>query len=269
MSRDRIHLWVAYPDDLKDEATALKCARLLSEDERARLERFKFDRHRREYLATRAVGRAALSAYAEVAPGDWRFEAGEHGKPAIVRASGGQALCEQASGLKFNLSNSMGLVVCAVAHGLEIGVDVEPYTRAKTIEEVAERFFSARELEQLEPLRGEERRERGLTLWTLKEAYMKARGLGMALPTKLFSFVFEGGGGHRLEMDAEAEDAAERWRFCTLDHAGHRIALMVECGSAPELEVWEARPPLGEPKRVEVGTVRWWPVKQRVSKSAG
>jgi len=43
-------------------------------------------------------------------------------------------LCEQASGLKFNLSNSMGLVVCAVAHGLEIGVDVEPYTRAKTIE---------------------------------------------------------------------------------------------------------------------------------------
>jgi len=47
-----------------------------------------------------------------------------------------------------------GLVVCAVAHGLEIGVDVEPYTRAKTIEEVAERFFSARELEQLEPLRG-------------------------------------------------------------------------------------------------------------------
>jgi len=53
-------LWVAYPDDLKDEATALKCARLLSEDERARLERFKFDRHRREYLATRAVGRAAV-----------------------------------------------------------------------------------------------------------------------------------------------------------------------------------------------------------------
>ena len=257
MSRDRIHLWVAYPDDLKDEATALKCARLLSEDERARLERFKFDRHRREYLATRAVGRAALSAYAEVAPGDWRFEAGEHGKPAIVRASGGQALCEQASGLKFNLSNSMGLVVCAVAHGLEIGVDVEPYTRAKTIEEVAERFFSARELEQLEPLRGEERRERGLTLWTLKEAYMKARGLGMALPTKQFSFVFEGGDGIRLEIDAEAGDEAGRWRFCVLDYAEHRIALMVESSGAPELDVWEMRPMLAEPRREEIGDVKW------------
>jgi 4'-phosphopantetheinyl transferase len=252
MSSDRIHLWVAYPDDLMDEATAQNCGRLLNEEERARLERFKFERHRREHLATRALERTALSAYAEVAPEDWRFEAGEHGKPSTV----------QAPGLTFNLSNSLGLVVCAVSHGVEIGVDVEPYTRAKTIEEVAERFFSARELEQLEPLRGEARLERGLTLWTLKEAYMKARGMGMALPTKLFSFVFEGDGGMRLEIDAEAGDGPERWQFCVLnyggDHAGHRIALMVESQGAVELEVWETRPILAAPSRVEAGEVRWF-----------
>jgi 4'-phosphopantetheinyl transferase len=250
--KEIVHLWCAYPDDLLEDETARACVQLLSEDERARLERFKFDRHRREFLATRALQRSALSTYAEIAPGAWRFEVGKHGKPST----------EQAAGLNFNLSNSLGLVVCAVSHGLEIGVDVEPYTRAGTIEEVAERFFSARELEQLEPLRGEERRERGLTLWTLKEAYMKARGLGMALPTKLFSFVFEGGpsgeGGIRLEIDAEAGDAEERWEFCTLDHAGHRIALMVESNRALELEVRETRPTLGEPKRVGVGAVRWF-----------
>ena len=257
MKTNRIHLWVAYPDDLKDEATARACERLLSEDERARWERFKFDRHRREDLATRALERSALSAYAEIAPEAWQFEAGKHGKPAIAAAFGGQAPGEQAQELRFNLSNSLGLVVCAVSHGPEIGVDVEPYARAGTIEEVAEKFFSARELEQLEPLQGDERRERGLTLWTLKEAYMKARGLGMALPTKLFSFVFEHGGGIKLEIDADADDAPQRWRFCTLDHAEHRIALMVESSGAPDLEVWEARPPLGEPKRVGVGAVRW------------
>jgi 4'-phosphopantetheinyl transferase len=263
MGSNRIHLWVAYPDDLKDEATALACVRLLSEDERARLARFKFDRHRREHLATRALQRFALSAYAEIAPEAWRFEAGEHGKPAIARELGGQA-----GGLTFNLSNSLGLVVCAVSHGAEIGVDVEPYARAGTIAEVAERFFSARELEQLDLLQGKERRERGLTLWNLKEAYMKARGLGMALPTKQFSFVFEGGGGIRLEIDAEAGDVPERWQFCTLDHAEHRIALMVESGGVLELEVWEARPLFGAPRRVKVGEVRWWPAEQRVSESA-
>jgi len=249
---NRIDLWVAYPDDLKDEATAVECVRMLNGDEQARLERFKFDRHRREHLATRALERRALSAYAEIAPEEWLFEAGEHGKPSIARELG-----MKAPGLKFNLSNSLGLVVCAVGHGAEIGVDVEPYLRAGTIEEVAERFFSERELKQLEPLRGEERRERGLTLWTLKEAYMKARGMGMALPTNLFSFVFEGGGGVRLEIDAEAGDEPERWRFCTLDHAEHRIALMVESDGEPELGVWEARPMLTAPKRVQVGAVRW------------
>jgi 4'-phosphopantetheinyl transferase len=256
MSTNRIHLWVGYPDDLKDEATAMACARLLNEDERTRLKRFKFERHRREHLATRALQRSALSAYAEIAREEWRFEEGEHGRPAISRTMGGQA-----PGLKFNLSNSLGLVVCAVSHGAEIGVDVEPFARAGTIEEVAERFFSARELEQLMPLEGEERRERALTLWTLKEAYMKARGMGMALPTKLFSFVFEGGGEVRLEVDAEAGDVAERWRFCTVDHAAHRIALMVESESAPELEVWEARPMPGAPTRVMVGELKWHSVR--------
>jgi 4'-phosphopantetheinyl transferase len=257
MSSKRIHLWVAYPDDLKDEATALACARLLNEEEQTRLKRFKFDRHRREHLATRALERWALSAYAEIAPEAWQFEAGEHGKPAIAHDSCGRGLGWQAGELKFNLSNSLGLVVCAVSHGPEIGVDVEPYSRARTIVEVAERFFSARELEQLEPLHGDARQERGLTLWNLKEAYMKARGLGMALPTKQFSFLFDGEGRIRLEIDAEVGDVAERWRFCTVDYAQHRIALMVESGYAPELEVWETRPPLTAPKRVEVGEMRW------------
>jgi len=256
MNMNRIHLWMGYPDDLKDEARAQSCVRLLSEDERARLERFKFERHRREHLATRALERSALSAYAEIAPEEWRFEAGEHGRPSIA-----EALAGRAAGLKFNLSNSLGLVVCAVSHGPEIGVDVEPYTRAKTIEEVAERFFSERELEQLEPLRGQERRERGLTLWTLKEAYMKARGMGMVLPTNLFSFVYEDRGEIRLEIDAGAGDEPEGWRFCTFDHAEHRIALMVESEGEPELEVWEMQPMLSGATLVNVGEVRWCPFR--------
>src|SRR5580692_9649980 len=107
MSSKRIHVWGAYPDDVKDEATALACARLLNEEEQTRLKRFKFDRHRREHLATRALERWALSAYAEIAPEAWQFEAGEHGKPAIKQGLGWQALRGLATELKFNLSNSL------------------------------------------------------------------------------------------------------------------------------------------------------------------
>jgi 4'-phosphopantetheinyl transferase len=263
-----VHLWCAWPDDLLDEATARACEGLLSEEEQGRLGRFKFERHRREFLATRVLQRRALSAYAEVGPEAWRFELGKYGKPAIAADLGVYGAGGNARGIRFNLSNSLGLVVCAVTDGLEVGVDVEPATRAGTIEEVAEKFFSARELEQFRALGGEARRDRGLTLWTLKEAYMKARGLGMALSTKLFSFVFEDGGAIGLEMDVEAGDGAGRWRFCTLDHAGHRIALMVESKRVPELEVWEVRPALGEPRRVGVGEVKWFGGNQQGSEPA-
>jgi hypothetical protein len=67
-------------------------------------------------------------------------------------------------------------------------------------------------------------------------------------------------------MDAEVGDVAERWQFCVLnlggDHAEHRIALMVESRDVPELEVWETRPILSAPRRVEVGEVNWHGAKK-------
>ena len=137
-------------------------------------------------------------------------------------------------------------------------MDVEPYSRAGTIEEVAERFFSTRELEQLKLLQGEERRERGLTLWTLKEAYMKARGWGWRCRRSSFRSCSRMGAGCRLEVDAEVGDEVGRWKFCILDYAEHRIALMVESEGVPELEVWEVRPILAAPRRAEAGDLKWW-----------
>ena len=153
MERETLHLWCAYPDDLMADEAAQACARLLSEDEDKRWCAFKFERHRREFLATRALQRTALSACHSIAPQDWRFEVNAHGKPAA----------KPECGLRFNLSNSLGLVVCLVSEGAEVGVDVEPYERAEKIAEVAPRFFSPLELEQLERLGGAERLDRVLT----------------------------------------------------------------------------------------------------------
>ena len=249
MDKQPLHLWCAYPDDLLAEGAAEACSALLGEDERERVSRFRFERHKRESLATRALMRTALSCYRPLPARAWQFKLNEHGKPAV------QPEC----GLRFNLSNSLGLVVCLVAEGAEVGVDVEPVERAESILKLAPKVFSEAEQAQLESLEGAAKLDRALSLWTLKEAYIKARGLGLALPLDKFSFLFGGEAGIRLEIDRSLEDEGARWRFCQLDHAGHRIAAMVERKAAWELEVLEARPVTAPPLHVDIGAVIWHP----------
>lgn len=237
-----LRLWFAYPDDLLDAKAADACLALLSKEERARWKRYRVEHSRREYLATHALARTALSQYGSVAPQDWHFTANAHGKPAL----------SPDCGLRFNLSNTTGLAVCLVADApAEVGVDVEAHARAAQIAGVAQRVFSAAERAQLDALRGSARLDRGLSLWTLKEAYVKARGIGMTLPLRGISFLFNDSGEVQLELDAELEDDAERWRYRLLNHASHRIALVVEGRRLhDDLEIWESRPPSAKPVRL-------------------
>jgi 4'-phosphopantetheinyl transferase len=249
METGAVALWCAYPGDLLAEEAARECAALLGEDERARAARFRFERHAREYVATQALARAALSHYSPLPPETWQFPVNAYGKPAA----------EPECGLRFNLSNCAGLAVCLVAQGTEVGVDVEPRARAEEIAALAPEVFSRREREQLEALRDAGRLDRAVSLWTLKEAYIKARGLGLSLPLGKFSFVFGGAEGIRLETEPGLDEAPGRWRFCLLDHAGHRIAAMAEGEIARELQAWEARPPLGQAVRLGGLQAVWFP----------
>jgi 4'-phosphopantetheinyl transferase len=249
MNKETLHLWFAYPDDLLEESVAATAMQLLSEEERTRRERFKFERQRREYLATHALARVALSHAGKLPPEAWKFQFNEYGKPSI----------DPECGLRFNLSNSKDMVVCLVSERGDVGVDVEPRERAASVLEVAPRMFSPQELAQLEGLREEEKPERALRLWTLKEAYIKARGMGLALPLSKFSFLFEGEAKMRMAMDRNLGDRPARWKFSQMEHAGHLIALMVESKTVPELRCWEARPPFGAPRRMALPEERWFP----------
>lgn len=249
MNTETLHLWCAYPGDLLDAEVAHACAALLSEEERTRWKAFKFERLQREYLTTRALVRTALSNYKQIVPAAWRFSLNDYGKPAI----------EPEGDLQFNLSNSLGLVVCLIGQGFDLGVDVEPYGRAGQIAEVAHSVFSKQEMAQLEAMHGSEQMDRGLSLWTLKEAYIKARGMGLSLPLDKISFAFGGAEGIRLELDAGLNDEVGRWRFCLLDHAGHRIALMAATTIDPQLEMWDAHPLMSPPARLAHGGGEWYP----------
>jgi 4'-phosphopantetheinyl transferase len=251
MDKERLYLWFAYPEDVLDESAAEACAGLLSEDERVRWHAFRLEPLRREYLTTRALVRTALSQHHPLAPEAWRFQVNRYGKPSPA----------QECGLRFNVSNSLGLVVCLVAQGAEVGVDLESYERAGEIARLSGTVFSPIELAQLEELHGSEKRDRALRLWTLKEAYLKAQGMGLSLALSKFSFLFGGEAGIRLELDSCVDDEAERWRFCLLDHAGHRIAIFVERAVASELQIFETRPPPAAALRIQRETEVWYPLQ--------
>src|SRR5690606_33310169 len=96
--------------------------------------------------------------------------------------------------LVFNLSHTDGLIACAVSRGREVGVDVEWLDRRGGDIDVADRFFSRYEVQALYAQPPERRRDRFFRYWTLKESYIKARGMGLALPLDRFSFELDRGG---------------------------------------------------------------------------
>ena len=158
-----------------DAADLVRMSRLLTPDETARGARFVRARDRDAFVLARALVRTQLSRYGPTAPADWRFVTNTHQCPFVVDAQAGSPP------LQFNLSHTDGLVAVAIVRGHRIGVDVEAVTRP-VLEAVPERHFAPDEVRDLRALPAAEQPQAFFDYWTLKEAYIKARGMGLALP---------------------------------------------------------------------------------------
>ena len=177
------------------------------------------------FLATRALCRSVLSLYADVPPAQWRFAEGERGKPYIATPLPTPAL-------HFNLTNTLGLIACVVSRVYPVlGVDAEFLGRHGETVNIAEHFFSASEVHALRTLPTEQQRERFFCYWTLKESYIKARGLGLALPLDQFSFLLDAGPDVGVAFDPRLLDSAPRWRFALLRGSrNHMVSVGVDTG---------------------------------------
>src|SRR5581483_6909574 len=165
----------------RDPALVARYRSLLSADELARMERFRFEERRHEHLVTRALCRLTLSRYAAVEPAAWQFDANRHGRPEIAAPDPGIPL-------RFNLSNTSSLVACAVTLGTDVGIDVEETDRRGETVAIAERYFSAKEAPALLAWPGDKQREGFSALGRLKKASFRTRGAGLAIPLPPFSF---------------------------------------------------------------------------------
>jgi 4'-phosphopantetheinyl transferase len=198
---------------------------LLTPQELERNARYYFTHDRLRDLVTRACVRTVLSRYvAQVAPSEWCFEAGAHGRPTITNQEATLIGCA----LDFNISHSGRLVLVAVTCNAALGVDVECTTRSAPLN-IAADYFSAAERAMLLSRPEAERPESFYRLWTLKESYIKARGLGLSLPLRSFAFTLPPDGPIVFSTDISLADAPTRWSFLQWRVArDHLAALCVE-----------------------------------------
>jgi 4'-phosphopantetheinyl transferase len=167
-----VDVWLAAPAEIAPRWD------WLSPEERARADRFLVPHAREEFIAARALVRGALEKCGAGPAAALRFSIGAHGRPAL----------DPPRPFDFNLSHTRGLIACAIGPGT-FGVDVENLSRATHFTGVARVVFSERE--QAELARQADPRRYFFSLWTLKEAYIKARGLGFSLPPRQVEVTLE------------------------------------------------------------------------------
>ena len=217
---DRVIVGLASPDDPRIVERLDAYRALLSDDEAVRIERFVQPADATRFLLGRVLARTLLSRFAPVAPRDWPFLIDEHGRPVL------ELKPPVAPDLRFNVSHTNGLVACAITVGREVGIDVE-YINRRLLHHVPERFFSAREVEDLRARPVNEQDVVFFDYWTLKESYIKARGLGLKLPLRHFSFLLNGP-TPTIAFAPELHDRAETWQFAQFWPSDrHRMAVAV------------------------------------------
>ena len=191
----------------------------LRPDETARAENYKDMEARASFLIGRGMARTMLAEATGIAPAGWQFSEGPHGRPEIASPD---------TPYRFNLAHSHGVIACAVAKNRDVGVDVEFLDRPDSTHDVAKRVCSEDELADIEAAPEEGRKERFLVYWTLKEAYLKARGLGISVHLGDVAFTVTGG-EPRFAPAGSLADADTRWLF-RLAQPGprHLMAVAVE-----------------------------------------
>ena len=206
-------LWWVRPESFQATPAALA---LLDTEERQQHQRYIPPAKRHEYLVTRVLVRTVLGKMLGLPPATLHFVKNEWGRPALAPGL-------LSANIHFNVSHTDGLVVCLVSSEHEVGVDTELLSRAPTLLRLAPNVFASDELEALSALPEKKQAQRAVHLWTLKESYIKARGMGLSIPLDSFAFRFDQS-NIILELANPLEDDQTCWEFETHQLGSHIIS---------------------------------------------
>jgi 4'-phosphopantetheinyl transferase len=206
-------------------------AEVLSQDERARAERYHFEADRKRSIIGRGLSRLLLGHCLGESPGHLQFSYNPFGKPALAPG--------HVRPLQFNISHSGEWVLIALAVNRPLGVDVERKREEMATEAIAERFFSPAECSALAALPPALRCAAFFSCWTRKEAYLKARGDGLSLPLDQFDVAFVPGASPRLIATRHDPTEAQRWTLSELQVGCNYAAALAVEGADWTLKCWE------------------------------
>jgi 4'-phosphopantetheinyl transferase len=223
-----VHLWRAFLDT--DDVSLQLAQAALSADERMRASRFVFPRDQNRFIVSRWILRSLIGRYTRRSPASVEFTYEPLGKPRLCSGNSDPPL-------RFNVSHSQGLAVYAFSRTREIGVDVEAIRSDISGDEIAEQFFSSRELAELRSLTPEERDQAFFLCWTRKEAYVKASGTGLLIPLDSFDVSLTPGKPETL-LSADAG----RWKLLSFQPQGGYAGAIVAEGNDWRLCLWDFSP---------------------------
>ena len=200
LQKNEVHVWrISLVSEQYDLAVL---QRYLSTSELKKAERFHFHDDQKGYIIGRSILRLLLSQYLQILPAELELRQGEYGKPFLAPG------CNEAV-FDFNLSHSEGVMLCVISRHRQVGIDIEYITADIDELELADRFFTPQEAALLKTLPAADRLEAFYTLWTVKEAYLKAIGMGVANGLESFDVPYSVMESLVLERN---EKRAGRWR---------------------------------------------------------
>ncbi|KAM3209038.1 hypothetical protein ACQJBY_063618 [Aegilops geniculata] len=262
-SRREVHVWYLCPGELNDQSQLEMYKQLLSPAEKEYADSINETTLRKHAMLSCALKRTTLSRYTDskIDLRSFAFKYNKFRKPEILWPSDDTVELP----LHFNISHTSSLIACGIAMDANIGIDIEEKKRktTKSILSLARRFFTASEADYLAEISDSYAQEKEFfKLWTLKEAYVKALGLGLSgAPLNEFSIKLETSKGIRVskalkvcnDSNSGCDHLSEDWLFALVElSSSHYMAVCLEADSrcqGPEnspapvgLKVWKTIP---------------------------
>jgi 4'-phosphopantetheinyl transferase len=221
LNDDSISIWSVGLEWPESEVQA--AAEILSLDEQERAKRFHRVSDRKHFIVARAALRLVLTRYLNVNARQISFDQNAFGKPRLTGT--------YYPDLRFNLAHSSGLALYVIANGREVGVDLERIEPGFATMGLARSLFAPEEVAALSLLSNEDFVAAFYRCWTRKEAYVKAKGLGLSLPLK--SFVVSVAPPNETPLLVPDQDEIEeqaRWMLVdVIVGEGFAASVAVEC----------------------------------------
>lgn len=204
--RNEVHVWTIERGACADLALLARC---LSPEERQRASRLRVKVRRDLFIYHRALVRHILASYAGIAPGDVPLTTSAEGKPLWDSLTAGVGNADNS--LCFNLSHKHDLAILAVSRGRAVGVDLESLDPGMNYDAVARQALSGREMLLYQRLLTDERPAATLRMWTRKEAFLKAIGVGLGRPLAQIEVTFSLSESPQLLASGDHREAPGDW----------------------------------------------------------